>query len=355
MKLSCSHAAHGFQPLLENLPKAKRVTVLTYSLDEDPKSPLFESLRRLPETSRLIVVTNIPGRWPSYSKEQLVKMRERFNTYLDNLVPDNFACASEVCFSFENHAKALIVDDMAYVGSANFTKASANNYEAGVIVTEKGEIQQLRAFIEKIRTSSVPLLKAGRSKEARPLLNLLLWGAEIVRSVREDNGFTLSDDYKWIDDDDRNPRSCVNISERLSEFLHECQSAAEQLMKRCGGAQEVLNADVLSGVIEFVRYFEGQDYNDSLPKAFDEQRMSERLVEELLNKYSNEGNPDDVIKSSEFQERLEEEREDSEQELDTAVAEAVDDLVEHIELTISKLRSSFGPEDVSPQIDNTQT
>src|SRR6266704_3399462 len=103
MKLTCSHAAHGFQPLLEKLPSANRVTVLTYSLDRDPQSPLFAGLRNLPQTCRLTLITNIPGRWPSYSEQQEANMRAKFDAYLDNLTPDNFPCASDVYFSFSNH------------------------------------------------------------------------------------------------------------------------------------------------------------------------------------------------------------------------------------------------------------
>ncbi len=112
MKLRCSHKEHGFQPLLERIPAARRVTVLTYSLDENPKSYLWETLRKLPAASHLTVVTNIPGRWESYARNQASKMKDRFDAYLDNLTLENFECASEVYFCFSNHAKVLIVDDM---------------------------------------------------------------------------------------------------------------------------------------------------------------------------------------------------------------------------------------------------
>ncbi len=353
MKLRCSNKEHGFEPLLEKIPAAKRVTILSYSLDENPKSYLWETLHKLPAASDLTVITNIPGRWDSYGRNQTSKMKDRFDAYLDNLAAEKFECAFEVYFSFNNHAKVLVVDDMAYVGSANFTEASAQKWEAGVILSDKSEVDELQAFINSIRASSIPMLKAATSKEARPLLKLLRWSFEIIRSVREENGFILSDDQHWIDDPERSQRESVQISDGLRAFLSECRTAAEALLKRCDGDQEVLNVDILLDVIGFVRYFDEQDYNDSLAKPFDESAQSSHLVEKLLIECSNDANVDDVMRHPEYHEQLEAARSASEKELDGAVVKAVDDLVKYIEKTISKLRSSFGPEDVSPEIDNT--
>jgi hypothetical protein len=354
MKLRCSHGVHGLQPLLEKLPSAKRVMVLTYSLDTNPKSSLLEGLHKLPEDCLLTVITNVPGRWSSYSEKQAVKMAERFDSLLENLTPDNFACASEIYFSFSNHAKVLIVDDIAYVGSANFTEASARNFEAGVIITGKEELAELSEFVKVIRMSSLPLLKAGNVKEGRTILKLALWSPEIVRSVREENGFSLSDDGGWIEDEDREYRESIRISEKLLRFLGECRTAAEQLLQLCGGPEQVLNDGVLKEVIDFVCYFEEREHGDSLPKPFDEGRVSNQLIEELLNICSNDGNVNDVLNHPEYQDKLVAARSASEEELDLAVGEAIEELVEHIETTTSKLRSSFGQDDVSPQIDNTR-
>lgn len=222
-----------------------------------------------------------------------------------------------------------------------------------MIITEKRELEELGEFVKVIRKSSLPLLKAGDVKAGRTVFKLALWTAEIVRSVREENGFILSDNGEWIEDEDRKPRESVQISEKLLHFLGECRTAAERLLKLCGGAEQVLNDGILKEVIEFVRYFQERDYNESLPKPFDEEGESNRLAEKLLNQCSNDGKVDDVIEHPEYHERFEAARSASEKEMDTAVAHAVEELVEHIEITTNKLRSSFGQEDVSPQIDNT--
>ena len=307
-------------------------------------------------TSYLTIITSIPGRWKNYSARQREKMqdlKDRLEAYWDNLNPENFECACKVYFCFDNHAKAVVVDDMAYVGSANFTEASSKKFEAGVLLTEKTEVDELRGFINRIRDSSLPMLKAAASKEASPLLKLLDWRFEIIRSIREENGFILSDDHEWIEDPDCGPRDSIRISEKLTAFLSECRAVAEVLLKKCGGGQEILNACVLNEVIELVRYFDDRRYHDSLPKRFDEAAVAMSLTEEMLNQCSPDGNVDDVMSHPECSDRLEACRSAREGELNAAVIEAVNDLVEHIENTVQILRSSFGPEDVSPKIDNT--
>jgi hypothetical protein len=293
------------------------------------------------------------GQVSARQREKMKDLKVRLEAYWDNLNPENFECASKVYFCFENHAKALVVDDMAYVGSANFTEASAHNFEAGVLLTEKTEVDELEAFIKRIRDSSLPMLKAAASKEASPLLKLLDWSFEIVRSIREENGFILSDDQEWIEDPDCGPRESIRISEKLTAFLSECRAAAEVLLKRCGGGQEILNTYVLNEGIELVRYFDDRRYNDSLPKPFDEAAVTMSLTEEMLNQFSPEANVDDVMSHPEYSEQFEACRSARQDELNAAVIEAVDDIIEHIETTVQKLRSSFGPEDVSPKIDNT--
>ena len=353
MKLHCTHGEHAFRELLEKTSTAQRVVVVTWSLEQKRESYLWKALKELPETCHLTIITSIPGRWDNYFGGQKEKMKKQLGAYLDNLSPENFECASEVYFCFHNHAKALVVDDLAYVGSANFTEASARNFEAGVLLTEKSEVDELQVFIKRIRNSSLPMLKAGAFKEARPLLNLLHWGFEIVRSIREDNGFILSDDQEWIEDPDWSPSKGIRISEKLTAFLNECRVSAEVLLKKCGGGQEVLSAEFLNEVIEFVRYFDDRRYSDSIPEPFDEAAMAMNITERLLNQCSPDGNVDDVMSHPEYSEQLEACRCANENELSAAVIGAVNDLVDHIETTVRNLRCSFGQEDVSPEIDNT--
>jgi phosphatidylserine/phosphatidylglycerophosphate/cardiolipin synthase-like enzyme len=60
-----------------------------------------------------------------------------------------------------NHSKLFIADYFAFIGSANFSFGSNNNYEGGVIFTDKKIISEFRKFyceelLEKSEFTNVP-------------------------------------------------------------------------------------------------------------------------------------------------------------------------------------------------------
>lgn len=55
----------------------------------------------------------------------------------------NFVLCAELT---TNHSKLFITDDFAFIGSANFSFGSNNNYESGVIFSDKEIISELRKF-----------------------------------------------------------------------------------------------------------------------------------------------------------------------------------------------------------------
>lgn len=353
MTLRLTYEEHGLQPLLDKLPTAKRVSLLTYSLDEDTSGDLWKALKEIPRESQLTIVTNIPGRFESYSASQQTRMRRRFEAYLSNLYPSNFPCASEVFVSFENHAKVLIVDRVAYIGSSNFTTASARNFEAGMIVSQGSHLNELNRFAKRIRKRSIPLLKLAELEEAVPILQLMKWESEIVRSVREQNEFVLSDTDCW----NLAPRGELNYSVRISSslnsFLDSCRAAAESLRTHDSSSRALVSEDVLEEVMDLTRYLQAVESFHPIPPPFNERSVSSHLIEELQNSCTSDGNVDDIINHPEYIERLDKARVTRETEIEGALIGAVDEIVMRIQRSMNKIRSSFGPEDVSPGIDNT--
>ncbi|MFT0562238.1 phospholipase D-like domain-containing protein [Bacillus cereus] len=49
-----------------------------------------------------------------------------------------------------NHSKIIILDSVAYIGSANFSKGSENNYECGTLLHDKKDIRNLRELFKKV-------------------------------------------------------------------------------------------------------------------------------------------------------------------------------------------------------------
>lgn len=76
------------------------------------------------------------------------------NDYIAALDPTHFTCSLEPWFCFENHAKIVVVDNIAYIGSANLTNGSKYNFEAGILTDDQNVIAELLEFIGEIRYPS---------------------------------------------------------------------------------------------------------------------------------------------------------------------------------------------------------
>jgi hypothetical protein len=184
-------------------------------------------------------------------------------------------------------------------------------------------------------------------------MQLLKWESEIVRSIREENGFILAESGHWVRDPHATPREAVRISPSLFSFLESCDSAAVNLLEKSGDTGALLNRQSLQEVVNLVRYFRSKEYADAIPEPFSEQATSAQLVEALQNTCSNEGGIDDVLSNRLYIEQISKFRCARETEVSEAVIEAVSQILEHIESSIGKIRSSLDVEDVSPNINNT--
>lgn len=60
-----------------------------------------------------------------------IRPKETFHLYKSKLFPLKIADKAEVYFCFSNHAKIIMTDNIAYVGSSNFSEESADNFELG--------------------------------------------------------------------------------------------------------------------------------------------------------------------------------------------------------------------------------
>ncbi|MGM0970834.1 MAG: hypothetical protein ACQEWR_19950 [Bacillota bacterium] len=50
---------------------------------------------------------------------------------------------------FNNHAKIIMTNNIGYIGSANYSSESANNFEAGVIIEDEHAIFQIKDIIDE--------------------------------------------------------------------------------------------------------------------------------------------------------------------------------------------------------------
>ena len=80
--------------------------------------------------------------------------RENIHIYISKLDPEHFPGVFKPYFNSHNHAKIIGTENIVYIGSANYSNESADNYESGVLIEDKEFIQQLYAeFFDRIRDS----------------------------------------------------------------------------------------------------------------------------------------------------------------------------------------------------------
>ena len=61
--------------------------------------------------------------------------------------PEKIAEKAEVYFCFSNHAKIVMTNNIAYIGSSNFSEESADNFESGFISKDADFIEFLEEEI----------------------------------------------------------------------------------------------------------------------------------------------------------------------------------------------------------------
>lgn len=123
----------AYQEVLDEIPAAKQVTVVTYNISER-QSNLLNALIAASEHAQVTLITNIPSRWEQYYGDCFRESaRRKINVYLSNLSPESNGKMFSTYFDFSNHGKIVMTDSVVYVGSANFSEESARNNEFGVI------------------------------------------------------------------------------------------------------------------------------------------------------------------------------------------------------------------------------
>lgn len=140
---------YGFQKVLDDLPKARLVFISTMHLfNNEGSRDLLDHIRRLPRETRVILVCQLP--WDT-TMQRALRLR-----YLSALRPLRFSANIEVYFLDRNHAKIVATDSVAYIGSANFTGATKDNYECGILLENTDETRELlKPIIERMLKDAV--------------------------------------------------------------------------------------------------------------------------------------------------------------------------------------------------------
>lgn len=174
----------AFQSILDTFKTATRITIVTYNVTEK-STTLFEALKAT--KAQVVLISNIPARSGYYYGSQADKRRDaarrQITQYMTLLDPNSFNGNVETWFCFSNHAKIILTDTIGFVGSANFSVASCNNWEAGVIIRDAATLSQIESLVNKIKADSVRFLGSVNVDFLRPLAILTQCLATIEDSV----------------------------------------------------------------------------------------------------------------------------------------------------------------------------
>ncbi|QCJ45523.1 phosphatidylserine/phosphatidylglycerophosphate/cardiolipin synthase family protein (plasmid) [Bacillus sp. S3] len=194
-----SYQENGFQEVIDNFNNAKFINIVTYNINTyEPSTELLKELRKVNKSTPITLILNIPARREDYINKSTGKIdtttvnnaATKIKYTLQVLERQKFGDLN-VYFNFDNHAKLVMTDQIAYIGSQNFSDASQGKFELGFIVREKAAIQKLkRTIFDGIKSNSILY---ATSEYAVVMEDL----AEILRSSLKD---IRTDIFTWVGD-----------------------------------------------------------------------------------------------------------------------------------------------------------
>lgn len=148
----------AFQKVVDDFPNAERITVVTFNVSATDRK-LLNALSQA--GTKACIICNIPKRFERYFGDTVrFSAKSQIVRYMRQLDPTRFQTALETFFAFHNHSKIVMTENVAYIGSANFSSESQQNWECGIITEDKNAIAQLEAAVEQIKADSIRYLGA---------------------------------------------------------------------------------------------------------------------------------------------------------------------------------------------------
>lgn len=294
--LTSAPQALNFQAILDLIPNAKDVFATTYGLGENAGyNPLLRAIRKMGKDSRAVIITNVANRMLADADDAEAGINETIDNYIAELDPARFKCAVEAWFCFDNHSKIIIVDDIAYVGSANITLGSKYNFEAGILTDDTDTVEDLGAFVAKIRSASVPRSTIQGSRELQILLAFAARVPELIERFKSEVGEWKIDPRTGDGDYVASPAnlSCPSFLEReVSIALQAIETIDDRTRSDLNPKLPELAISVKAKLEKLSSSLSSID--TLLPKEINEDALGRSLVEKHLW-LSNDGKVDQVV------------------------------------------------------------
>lgn len=275
----------GYSEVLEDFSTAEFIYIVTYNISGNNPT-LLNKLKEASDDTEIKLFTNIPSRFNDYyAGWASTKARTQINTYLTKLNPEQFNEFFSSFFVFNNHAKIIMTNNIAYIGSSNFSSESANSIEAGVIIEDEQAILQIKDMInDEVQSQAesyyafdiLPLIFHARElEEIRTLLSENIWGLWDVHGVEQGQYYKGANIYL----DTKIVLAFENLKEdiedTLSELIQDIESTSEEEL--IGTENDVI--EQLSYLKNVISSYEiNQEVMDFL--EFDESRYIDKEMHE---------------------------------------------------------------------------
>lgn len=153
---------YTYQCVLDDFKNARFIGIMTFNISPKKDSYLLRALKdACVSGTNASIITNIPKRFPSYYAPQYaIAAKDMIDLYKRQLNPPDFGMRLNPYFTFHNHAKIIMTDNIVYWGSSNFSDESSSNFECGTISTDKALIGYLKdSLFPYVEGKSVPYYK----------------------------------------------------------------------------------------------------------------------------------------------------------------------------------------------------
>ncbi|WP_081667607.1 phospholipase D-like domain-containing protein [Paenibacillus pinihumi] len=141
----------NYQEVLDDFPNAEYIFVTTYNISAK-RNYLLDLLKDSAEHAEVRIVTNIPNHYDTYySDSAREKAKDSIKNYTKRL-NSNEIDGIATFYHFDNHTKIVLTNNIAYIGSANFSDESMNNRETGTLIRDP---EKVKLIIENL----VPLIE----------------------------------------------------------------------------------------------------------------------------------------------------------------------------------------------------
>lgn len=284
-----------YKCVLDDFKNAEFIGIMTFNISPKANSYLLKSLKDACKNgTNAVIITNIPKRFSSYFKPQYaVAAKDMIDLYMRQLNPVDYGMRLSPYFTFSNHAKVVMTDNIVYWGSSNFSDESSQNIECGTISTDRSLIKYLKdSLFSDIRSKSVPYYKYNFAV-AIANLESLIPACKRARQSLFDAAFEPWSDYdtnfeeKWIY---RTNDSGINISflRGFVEFFSQFEDALNVIYDI---VDEYWEYDELPDQVEILKelFYEYNrtfdSFNDTISSLFENlEQMAQYDVSDEANK-----------------------------------------------------------------------